>query len=69
LDRSATEKKCHCVLRDILVEAIARLMYSVANGEGNSGVTHSLAQSINVLRKLDSTLFLFLQNEMYFYFS
>jgi len=44
-------------------------MYSVANGEVNPVVTHSLAQSINVLRKLDSTLFLFLQNEMYFYFS
>jgi len=44
-------------------------MYSVATGEGNAGVTHSQAQSINVLPKLDSTLALFLQKDMYFYFS
>ena len=44
-------------------------MSSVASGEGNAGVTHSQAHSINVLRKLDRTLTLFLQNEMYFYFS
>ena len=53
----------------ILVEAIEWLMYSVATGEGNAGVTHSQAQSINVLPKLDSTLALFLQKDMYFYFS
>jgi hypothetical protein len=41
-------------------------MSSVATGESNPGVTHSQAQSINVLRKLDSTVALFLQNEMYF---
>jgi hypothetical protein len=44
-------------------------MSSVATGECNPGVTHSQTPSINVLRKFDNTLALFLQNEMYFYFS
>jgi len=44
-------------------------MSSVATGEGNAGVTHSQAQSINVLPKLDSTFAIFLQKEMCCYFS
>jgi hypothetical protein len=42
-------------------------MSSFTTGESNAGVTHSQAQSINVLPKLDSTLALFLK-KMYFLF-